>query len=204
MSEKPAAGRSTPGVSRVLGKKLRGFLDDVSQEAAVVGTTWNQLLQRDGRHQDAEVVDVASSVPPGLSDRLTARCIDCLAVLFPAVLIFWGLYSATAIDLSGVAAAIFHLGVFLLLYSMYEALFVSLRGSTLGKSAMGIRVVVSRTGMRPGLGRALARSLPLALALAPIVGFYMVVGFYSSVLWTEGKKGLHNAIAGTSLVRVRD
>jgi uncharacterized RDD family membrane protein YckC len=90
-----------------------------------------------------------------------------------------------------VAQAFFGIGGFLYLWLM-----IGLRGQTLGKMVVGIRVVDAR-GEIPDLGRA---------ALREIVGkwvssLFLLLGFVW-VLFDPRKQGWHDKIAGTYAVRV--
>ena len=85
----------------------------------------------------------------------------------------------------------------LLIGPLYFVLLTGLRGQTLGKMALGIRVV-GRDGQVPGLGYA---------ALREIVGkFVSGLAFLLGFLWIglDGRKqGWHDKIAGTLVVRAR-
>lgn len=83
---------------------------------------------------------------------------------------------------------------FLLL--LYHWLFIGLKGQTLGKMAVGIKVVNAQ-GDRPALGVAALREI-LGKLVSTIVLF---VGFLW-IDWDREKQGWHDKIAGTHVVKV--
>ena len=80
---------------------------------------------------------------------------------------------------------------------LYYWLFTGLKGQTLGKMAVGIKVV-DAAGSVPGLGRAALREIPgkILSTIAIYLGFLWVI-------WDERKQGWHDKIAGTHVVSVR-
>jgi uncharacterized RDD family membrane protein YckC len=77
---------------------------------------------------------------------------------------------------------------------VYESLLVALLGCTLGKLALGLRVV-DLTGRRASWITALVRSLALLVSV-------IVLGL--GVWWTlfdRTKRGLHDHLAGTYVIR---
>jgi uncharacterized RDD family membrane protein YckC len=83
----------------------------------------------------------------------------------------------------------------------YETLMIVLLGRTLGKLALGTRVVRSMDGARPGWSEAVMRSLvPLALGAIPQVGIFLGALVYSMAFWNPLRQGLHDRAAGTLVV----
>lgn len=84
----------------------------------------------------------------------------------------------------------------ILLPLLYYWLFTGLRGQTLGKMAVGIKVVNAQ-GDRPGLGVA---------AMREILGkFISTIGLclgFLWIAWNKQKQGWHDTIAGTYVVKV--
>jgi uncharacterized RDD family membrane protein YckC len=76
---------------------------------------------------------------------------------------------------------------------LYLAGFTWRRGQTPGKGLLGLRVV-DRNGLKPELGRALARSLVLVFTL-----FFWGLPFIA-VLFNPQRRGLHDLAAGTCVV----
>src|SRR6185295_11747606 len=85
---------------------------------------------------------------------------------------------------------------------VYQTLMIALVGRTVGKLALGTRVVRSIDGARPGWSEAVIRALlPLSLGAIPRVGVFLIVLVYSLALWTPLRQGLHDKAAGTLVVR---
>jgi uncharacterized RDD family membrane protein YckC len=80
---------------------------------------------------------------------------------------------------------------------LYNWLFIGLKGQTLGKMAVRIKVV-DAAGSVPGLGRAALREIPgkFLSAIAIYLGFLWVA-------WDRQKQGWHDKIAGTYVVSAR-
>lgn len=147
-----------------------------------------------------------ADVPPpalrplaGLGRRVAARLLDGLLVV---------LVSAVPILLT--ADIDIDEGVFdtpsWLTWSMwlagvaYEVLAVALTGKTLGKYLLGIRVVDENSAGLPDLGQAARRATPTLLGALPFLGSLSFL-LYLPALWNPRRKGLHDAIAGTVVVR---
>ncbi len=85
----------------------------------------------------------------------------------------------------------------LLLPILYFVLLTGLRGQTVGKMAVGVKVI-GADGREPGVGYA---------ALREVVGkFVSAIAFFLGFLWIawdRDKQGWHDKIAGTRVVRVR-
>ena len=79
---------------------------------------------------------------------------------------------------------------------LYYWLFTGLKGQTLGKMALGIKVV-DEQGDMPGLGRAALREIPgkIVSLIALYLGFLWII-------WDERKQGWHDKIAKTYVLRV--
>ena len=115
---------------------------------------------------------------------------------------FWVRLAAAIIDgiITGVVGTIIDLlaGTAILgsIFSVvYYVLFTGLKGQTPGKMALGIRVVDSQ-GNPPGIMRAILREVlgKLVSTVVFILGFLWVV-------WDRRKRGWHDHIAGTYVVR---
>lgn len=83
----------------------------------------------------------------------------------------------------------------------YEVLPVAFRGATLGKAALGLRVVRLDTWEHPGLVNATLRALVLYGPLAvPALGVVvLVVVITPAVVWPT-RRGVHDLVAGTAVV----
>ena len=88
-------------------------------------------------------------------------------------------------------------GISLVVGWLYFALLESSeRGATLGKMALGLRVVTA-SGGRLGFGQATGRYFAKILS-----GIILGIGFLM-VAFTDRKRGLHDMIAGTLVVKAR-
>ncbi|MFF3733942.1 RDD family protein [Streptomyces sp. NPDC002476] len=154
--------------------------------------------------------------------RLCARLIDGVAV-FVVYLIIGAIGLAGAVGLAnsaedctygtdydscvddasaGFIATMFSMLLILgLITLLYEWLMVSLVGATLGKMALGLRVVKESTGQKPGLGAGFIRYI------IPIVGAFLcyigaVLVYLSPFFDNSGKlQGWHDRAAGTLVVK---
>ncbi|WP_405777972.1 RDD family protein [Streptomyces sp. NBC_00859] len=84
---------------------------------------------------------------------------------------------------------------------LYEWLMVSLVGATLGKLAVGLRVVKENTGQKPGLGSGFIRYIiPIVGAFLCYIGAILV--YLSPFFDNSGKlQGWHDRAAGTLVIK---
>ncbi|WP_419863284.1 RDD family protein [Candidatus Poriferisodalis sp.] len=86
---------------------------------------------------------------------------------------------------------------------LYEPVTVALCGATVGKLAMGIRVVRIADASAPGLARSLARVLvPNAAGVLTFgIGWFVVwIVLYLSLVFDWDERGWHDKLAGTVVV----
>jgi uncharacterized RDD family membrane protein YckC len=81
---------------------------------------------------------------------------------------------------------------------VYEVSLIATRGQTLGKMAMGIKVVAREDGRNPGWGKAGLRWLLPTVAGFVLFGSLIV---YLWVLWDPKRQGLHDKVAGTLVIQ---
>lgn len=94
------------------------------------------------------------------------------------------------------------LGLFLF-GALYTIVPTALLGQTLGKIAVGTRVVVEADGTLPGWRRSALRwALPGLAGRLPVVGLGVSLAIVGSLLWDPRRRGLHDRIAGTIVVKV--
>ena len=147
-------------------------------------------------------------------------CANCGSSLAPAVELpvpsakpaaaveymgFWIRVAAAIIDylvisaISSLFSLIPQVGAFpfFVVFWLYYWLFTGLKGQTLGKMALGIKVV-NAAGSVPGLGRAALREIPgkIVSTIAVCLGFLWVI-------WDGQKQGWHDKIASTHVVSAR-
>jgi len=141
------------------------------------------------RPAPAVALDAEPAVPKvaveymGFWIRLAAAIIDFLVILAVFAL-FSGIPRAGGF----IALSVFWL---------YYWLFTGLKGRTLGKMAVGIKVV-NGAGSVPGLGRAALREIPgkILSTITIFLGFLWVI-------WDGQKQGWHDKIASTHVVKAR-
>jgi len=86
---------------------------------------------------------------------------------------------------------------------VYELLMVTWKGGTLGKLALGLRVVNVETGQKPGLGAAIIRwIIPIVGGFACGIGQLVV---YLSPLWDKSgrQQGWHDKAAKTMVISIK-
>ncbi|MER5635252.1 RDD family protein [Streptomyces nitrosporeus] len=91
--------------------------------------------------------------------------------------------------------------LFALITLLYEWLMISFLGATVGKMALGLRVVKENTGRNPGLGGGFIRYIiPIVGALLCYIGTILV--YLSPFFDNSGKlQGWHDRAAGTLVVK---
>ena len=115
---------------------------------------------------------------------------------------FWVRLAAAVIDgiLTGIVGGIISTATGVpalgsLLTVLYYVLFIGLKGQTLGKMALNIQVVNAR-GDVPGIPRAILREVlgKLVSTVVVLLGFFWIG-------WDRHKRGWHDYIGGTFVVR---
>ena len=137
----------------------------------------------------------------GFDRRLGARIIDWILIGI-ATYLLWLAFSSR---ISGWFAVLFFLALFCLILGIaYEVVLTALFGRTLGKLAVGAKVVRVDDGRAPGWGRSLGRYLTLNLAnLIPVLGNAVTLFVYLSPVFSELLQGLHDKAAATVVINVR-
>ena len=82
-----------------------------------------------------------------------------------------------------------------LLSILYYVLLIGLKGQTLGKMALHIMVIDAR-GNAPGIWRAILREV-----IGKLVSTVVLLLGYLWIIWDREKRGWHDYIAGTWVVR---
>jgi uncharacterized RDD family membrane protein YckC len=84
----------------------------------------------------------------------------------------------------------------------YEVTLVALKGQTVGKMVVGIRVARADNGDLPGWGPAAIRwALPgLVAFIIPVFGMLAALVVYLSFLWDDRRQGWHDKAAATVVV----
>lgn len=150
---------------------------------------------------------VASGIPfASWGRRAAAAIIDAVVVQLPLAILLaalgWQAFrleedgpgSSAQWDVNGKG-----LLISIIVGAAYFGILIGLRGQTVGKMVMHIRVCDLRDGSTIGLGRGLARwAIQLPLALPCGIGTLLDVLW---PLWDERKQAIHDKVAGSVVIR---
>jgi len=143
--------------------------------------------------QAEELASIAQRVGGALIDGLLAS----MVVVIPLLL---GLIELD--DLESSLPGPIMLGLFLF-GAIYTIVPTALWGQTLGKIAVGTRVVAEHDGSLPGWRRAALRwAVPGIIGRLPFVGLWVSLAIMASLAWDRRRRGLHDRLAGTIVIRV--
>lgn len=156
---------------------------------------------------DAAEPDATLGLPAGVLlapmwRRVVAQFVDQLVVLAPVAGFALAIGVRTSDELSKRAFAI-NVAVVVVAFT-YEFVMIALWGRTVGKFAMGTRVVRVDTGGPLLWWSAAIRALvPLAAGVVPGVGMFLSLLIYATAFWDRRRQGWHDRAAGTIVVYVR-
>lgn len=147
--------------------------------------------------------------PPPVSDplaplarRAAAQVIDGLLIgvpLFVLTLSFGGDLSEADND-----NLLWLTVLWLVVTLVYSTAFIAISGATIGKRIMKIKVVNRSDGSPVGWNYAAVRALvPTVAGLIPVIGFALNIAVYVRAFFHPLRQGLHDAAAGTVVVRSR-
>jgi uncharacterized RDD family membrane protein YckC len=132
--------------------------------------------------------------------RVGALILDQIIVALPVVLVVVAIGYTPADTVTSKSLLVFNIAVNAVAL-VYYTVMIALTGRTVGKIALGTRVVCLVDGGRPGWTEATMRSLvPLSLGAIPRVGVFLGVLVYSIAMWNPLRQGLHDKAAGTLVV----
>jgi uncharacterized RDD family membrane protein YckC len=156
--------------------------------------------------------------PNALADpgqRLVARIIDgvIIGVVFVVLVVLFLIPASVTTSVTnrttggtttvGEPAAAFVVLGFIVPFAVflfYEVGMIAVRGQTLGKMAMGIKVVRLADGQIPGWGPSFVRWIvPAAICFVPFLPLLDVLW----LVWDENRQCLHDKAASSLVVRVR-
>jgi uncharacterized RDD family membrane protein YckC len=146
------------------------------------------------------------AVPAGLIlapiiRRIGGLLLDQILVALPVVLVVVAIGFTPSDNVTSTSLLVFNIALTSVAF-VYETLMIGMLGRTVGKIALGTRVVRAADGGRPGWTEATMRALvPLSLGAIPRVGIVLGVLVYSMALWNPLRQGLHDKAAGTLVVR---
>ena len=132
----------------------------------------------------------------GAGARLGARLLDGLIMIVAAMIWFVPAWILSGVG-SDAAVVVIWLGLLVGGGIAYEVGLIATKGQTLGKQAVGIKVVRVDNGQAPGSGPSLKRwGLP---ALFGLLGVSLLC--YLSLLWGDNRQGWHDKVAGTYVIK---
>lgn len=146
-----------------------------------------------GQPGTQELATVGQRVVGALVDGL----LTSMVVVIPLILGFVELD-----DFDGTLPAPILIGLFLF-GAIYTIVPTAVWGQTLGKIAVGTRVVVEADGALPGWWRSAVRwALPGLAGRLPVIGLVISLAITVSLLVDPRRRGLHDRAAGTIVVKV--
>ena len=144
--------------------------------------------------QTQDVASVGQRIGGALIDGL----LTSMVIVVPMLL---GLIDLE--DFEGTLPAPVLVGLFLF-GAIYTIVPTAVLGQTPGKIAVGTRVVADVDGSLPGWRRSAVRwALPGLAGRLPVVGLAVSLVIIGSLLWDPRRRGLHDKLAGTVVVKVR-
>jgi uncharacterized RDD family membrane protein YckC len=153
------------------------------------------------------MVAVEGAPPAGFWIRFVAQIIDSLILTTVSVLLIGICVGAViltdkSLDLENpgglvIGAVLLAIAVLIMINWLYEALMTSSpRGATLGKMALGLRIV-RFDGTQLSFGRATARHFAKAIATPAVP---LLIG-YIMAAFTNRKRALHDILADTLVIK---
>ncbi|NDE58807.1 MAG: RDD family protein [Acidimicrobiia bacterium] len=139
-----------------------------------------------------------------IGQRALAQVLDGLILVIPTMLISWSFSGRAFIDTSEDAGSeqLWILLLFLALQLIYNTTFVAMSGATPGKRIMKLRVVNRTDGSPVNWTYAAVRALvPTVAGVVPVIGFALNIAVYVRAAFHPFRQGLHDAAAGTIVVR---
>ena len=147
-----------------------------------------------------------AAVPAGLTlapigRRMLSLVLDEIIVAVPAVLIVLAIGFTPGDTVTSGWLVVFNVAL-IATALVYETVMIAMLGRTVGKIAVGTRVVRMVDGRLPTWSESLIRALvPLSLGAVPRIGVYLSALCYAMALWNPLRQGLHDKAAGTLVVR---
>lgn len=138
-----------------------------------------------------------ASIPQRVGGALIDGLLTSMVVVVPLLL---GLVDLDRLE--GALPVPIIVGLFLF-GAIYTIVPTAVWGQTLGKVAVGTRVVAEEDGSLPGWRRAALRwALPGVFGRLPYVGLWVSLAIMASLIWDPRRRGLHDRLAGTIVIRV--
>jgi uncharacterized RDD family membrane protein YckC len=187
-----AVRRATPDLQRVRAVAARAPMLDLATDVEDRPTSSVDVA----RARSVPRGRAAASETAGLVSRVVAAVIDVTVLVgIDAVVLYFTIQicGLTMAEVSALPKA--PMVFFLLLQNGAYLVAFTAGGQTLGKMALGIKVVAAEDSQPPDVGRAIRRSMWWLLLTAPAG-----LGFLST-LASPDRRGFHDRAAGTRVVR---
>ncbi len=146
---------------------------------------------------NAEPIQALASIGQRVGGALVDGLLTSMVIVVPLLM---GLIDIDTLE-TGLPASVL-LGLFLF-RAVYTIVPTAVWGQTLGKIAVGTRVVTEADGSLPGWRRATVRwAVPGVVGSLPYVGLWVSLAVMASLVFDPRRRGLHDRVAGTIVVRV--
>ncbi len=175
-----------------------------SEDQAIIEVDWGDYqvssIPTTPRHPPTPAPRSPVQEPASRFARVVAVLLDALLVMLPwsvGLIVLGDTLNRPETEIHGVAWVL--LGTLALWVGQMTLL--AFRGQTLGKMALGVRIVCARDGSNPGFWRAvvLRQLLPGVMSGLPIVGLFFI-GMELFTFLGEDRRCLHDYMADTKVV----
>ena len=178
---------------------------DPPASAAQAGAGWATY----GTGENAELAGAGSRLGARLIDAVIFAIVAIVLFIVVAIASFGDLVDDTVDDnaIEEASEGLIVVSIMVMAVGMlYEVSLTALKGQTLGKMAVRIRVVSAESGSLPGWGKAFGRwfvpSIVGVIGLRiPFIGLLALV-VYASLLWDKRRQGWHDKAAKTLVIKV--
>ncbi len=160
-------------------------------------------MSPDAGPEPAEV-PTGGDVLATITQRALALAIDTVLVVLPVAGLGVALGVNPVDEAESTSALLALTAIWLGIAVAYETVGVAVFARTVGKHALGLKVVRSADGGRVGWTYASVRALvPAAAGLVPWIGFALQLAVYLRAAFHPWRQGWHDIAAGTLVVRSR-
>ena len=149
-------------------------------------------------------IDAGLGRPGTVLRRFVAQLLDSFILVGPAFVVFAVIGVDVDVDAGEIRSGdrlLIAVGIIVVMVVAYQTLLVSRRGATIGKAALGLRVVRVDDGTIPAWDRSLIRALvPQGAGAVPVIGLALVTAVYGAALFDQRRRGIHDLAAGTRVI----
>jgi uncharacterized RDD family membrane protein YckC len=188
---------ASPAIQTALARQSVTFASRIAAEARGRAAALDDRVEQAVRRALSRPQNEAARAFGGVVSRAVGLSLDLAATLagLAVVSAVLGLIASLAGNMGpSWLGAVLVGGGWVLLADAYLVFFWTVAGQTPGMRVMGLRVV-DPAGKPPSAGRAVLRVVGLALSIAPCFAGFI------PILFSDRRRGLHDYIAGTAVVR---